>query len=102
MSIKKQLLKSKPECKVTFAVDKKTIGQARQVTLVGDFNGWDQKNMPFTKLKNGSFKTAINLAIGKEYQFRYLIDGKNWINETDADKFVPSGVSNEENAVITL
>jgi hypothetical protein len=53
-------------------------------------------------LKDGSFSATLELETGREYQFRYLADGKNWINEPEADKFVPSGFGDAENAVVVL
>ena len=40
MSIKKQFVKTKPVCKVTFSVAAK---EANAASVVGDFNNWDQK-----------------------------------------------------------
>lgn len=53
------------------------------------------------KFKTGGFSIAINLDIGKEYEFKYLIDNKIWLNEAEADK----QVSNEfhgTNSVVTV
>lgn len=102
MSIKKQYLKSKPECKVTFVLTKEVATNAKEVTLVGEFNNWNKEVTLMTKLKNGSFKTNINLPAGKEYQFRYLVDGKDWINDNEADKYVLNNFSNEDNFVISV
>ena len=56
MGIKKQYLKSKPECKVTFTLPKEAVGGAKKVTLVGEFNDWSETNTPLKKMKNGSVK----------------------------------------------
>jgi hypothetical protein len=40
------------------------------------------------KLKNGDFSVSLELERLKEYQFKYFIDGKEWINVIEADKFV--------------
>ena len=102
MSIKKQFLKSKPVCKVTLTLPKKAVPSAQSVHVVGDFNNWSEKKQPMEKLKNGSFKIVLELETGKEYQYRYLIDGKTWENDWEADKYVNSGVSEENNSVIML
>ena len=101
MSIKKQVLKSKPVCKVTFALTKKEV-EAETVNLVGDFNSWDESALELPKLKSGAFKLTMELPVGQEYQFRYLADGKNWLNDSAADGFVSNGISNEENCVLSL
>jgi hypothetical protein len=40
--------------------------------------------------------------VGTDTQFRYLVDGQNWINDDAADKYVPSGVSADFNSVVAL
>jgi len=102
MSIKKQFLKSKPVCKVTFVVDAEAINGAETVAILGDFNNWDPTANSMKKSKDGSFKATLDLESEKEYQFRYLVDGAKWINDVNADKFVSAGIANEENSVITL
>ncbi len=102
MSIKKQYLKSKPYCKVTFRLDKKSAGKAKKAGLAGEFNNWEAEKTPMKALKSGDFTVTVNLSTGKEYQFRYVIDGTNWITDESADKYVPAGFSNAENAVVVV
>jgi 1,4-alpha-glucan branching enzyme len=103
MSIKKQYLKSKPECKLTFRVTKEVAQNADSVKIVGDFNAWNKDTEPMNKLKSGDFTQTLNLETGKEYQFKYLINGTIWENETEADKMAPNGiVEGEFNSVIDL
>lgn len=103
MSIKKQYLKSKPECKLSFRVTKEESNNAESVRIIGEFNGWEKDVAPMKKLKSGDFTQTINLQTGKEYQFKYLINDKVWENETEADKLVPNGiVEGEFNSVVAL
>ena len=102
MSIKKQFSKSKPVCKVTFTVDADLMASGKEVAVLGQFNNWDPSEDTMKKLKDGSFSKTIELGVGQEYQFRYLVDGERWINEPAADKFLHSGVAAEENSVIAL
>jgi len=103
MSIKKQILKSKPVGKITFSLTKEETSNAEKVQLLGEFNEWNvKKAIELTKLKNGSFKTTLDLPTGKEYQFKYLINSSLWINDSEADKYVNSGVGAEENSVVVL
>lgn len=97
MSLKKQYLKSKPVCKVTFVLAKEI---ANRVNLLGDFNNWNIENIPMKKSKSGDFSVSIDLEKGKEYQFKYLIDGKEWLNDTDADKLVPNEFQSQNSVVI--
>jgi hypothetical protein len=54
------------------------------------------------RLKSGEFKADIKLEPGREYQFRYKIDGERWENDWEADKYVPSELTGEDNSVIVL
>ncbi len=100
--IKKQFLKSKPVCKTTFILPVELAPEAKEVTILGDFNDWDpQKGVLMKKQKNGVFKATVELEAGKEYQFRYLIDGRNWTNDNAADKYVPSPFGVENSVVVT-
>ena len=103
MSIKKQYLKSKPECKLSFRVTKEEANNADSVKIVGEFNGWDEAVVPMKKLKSGDFTQTINLETGKAYQFKYLINDNVWENDAEADKMVPNGiVEGEFNSVVEL
>ena len=58
------------------------------------------ENTPLKKSKNGEYKATLELENGQEYQFKYVIDGKEWINETEADKFVPNEFQSENSVVV--
>lgn len=100
MSLKKQFNEKKPVCKVTFKLTKDIAGYANRVNLAGDFNNWDFESIPMKKLKGGEFSVSVDLQKGREYQFKYLIDGWSWLNETEADKHVPNGFQSENSVVI--
>ncbi len=100
MSLKKQYLKTKPVCRVTFKLEKKAAKNATQVFLVGDFNGWDEKNNSMRKLNSGDFTIRLDLEPGKKYQFRYLIDGEKWENDWNADGYVPTEFPGAENSIL--
>ena len=98
MAIKKQFLKSKPVCKVTFTVPAE---EAEKVAVVGNFNEWNADATPLKKLKSGSFKGTVDLEAGASYEFRYVIDG-NYVNETEADEFAWNDFAGAENSVLVL
>ena len=102
MAFKKQYLKSKAVCKVTFKISKEQAHAADSVRLVGDFNKWDLTTEPMKKLKNGDFTSTVNLAKDSEYQFRYLLDDKAWENDWEADAYIPSPVPSVDNSVVTV
>lgn len=100
MSIKKQYLKSKPLCKVTFRIPEEKGNSAGKACVVGDFNDWVAGATPMKRTKGGAFSTAVDLAPGRSYQFRYLLGQSHWENDTEADGYLPSGVGDSENSVI--
>ena len=102
MSFKKQYLKSKPLCKVTFKLTKEEAQAAKSARIVGDFNQWDVSSSPMKKLKNGDFTYSLNLAKDDAYQFRYLLDDQVWENDWTADAYVPSPVALADNSVVQV
>ena len=100
--IEKTYLKTKPECKVKFALPADALNGAKNVALVGDFNNWDETATVMRKQKTGVFASTINLETDKQYQFRYLVDGTTWLNDDTADAYIPSPVSHDQNCVIDI
>ncbi len=98
----KKYLKTKPICKVSFKILKKDIGAVQRVNIIGEWNKWDETACPMRKLKNGDFSFHIDLEKDKAYQFRYLVDSKTWLNDTDADAYLPSPFPGIDNSVIAL
>jgi 1,4-alpha-glucan branching enzyme len=102
MSLEKKYSKGKAVCKVTFCFPKEAAKTAQKVAVVGDFNNWNGGGLTLKRDKNGNFKGSIDLEVGKEYQFKYLIDGAAWENDWQADKYVMAGVGNAENSVVVV
>lgn len=100
MSLTKKYLKSKPICKVTFKVLKTECNAADKVALAGDFNGWQAA--PMKKLKSGDFTLTLDLEKDAKYQFRYKLDEDKWENDWNADEYIPSPVSFDDNSVVVV
>jgi 1,4-alpha-glucan branching enzyme len=98
MAIKKQFIKTKPVCKVTFSVEAK---EADEVSVIGDFNSWDPKEGVLNKLKNGTFKGIFSIYKDAAYEFKYVIDG-TFVNETEADSFKWNEFAGSENSVLEV
>jgi 1,4-alpha-glucan branching enzyme len=97
---KKEYLKSRPVCRVTFRLPKEAAPEAQKVTIVGEFSNWDKKSYPMKRLKDGGFTITIELENGREYCFRYLVDGRKWINDWYADKYLKNPFGGEDSVVI--
>jgi 1,4-alpha-glucan branching enzyme len=98
MSLQKKYMKSKPVCKVSFAFTPETLDSAKTVEILGDFTNWEPVAM--RKVKT-AFTRTLDLEAGKNYQFRYRINGELWINDEAADEYVPNGISGD-NSVVTV
>jgi 1,4-alpha-glucan branching enzyme len=100
LGIKRQYLKSRKVCKVTFRLPRIAASGAKAVCIVGDFNGWSIYADPMKKLKSGDFTITLELEPGREYQFRYLIDEQRWENDWNADRYVKSPYGSDNSVVI--
>ncbi len=98
MSIKKQFVKTKPVCKVTFSVAAK---EANNVAVVGDFNNWNAIDGELSKLKNGTFKAVFDLPKDHSFEYKYIIDG-TYVNEPEADSYRWNEFANTDNSVLEL
>lgn len=101
MALKKKFLKSKPRCKVTFTLSKEQAKDAGKVAVVGEFNNWEPSASPLRRQKDGAFSATLDLETGREYQFRYLIDGEIWISDPEADRYAFSPFGDCDNSVVT-
>jgi 1,4-alpha-glucan branching enzyme len=102
MITRKQYLKSKPVCKVTFRLPKTAANGARKAGIAGEFNEWKADQTPMKALKSGDFTATVTLTAGHEYQYRYLLNNDTWITDTDADKLVHCKFANCKNSVVTV
>lgn len=98
MPVKKQYIKTKPVCKVTFSVESK---ESDSVSVVGDFNNWDPAEGELSKLKNGTFKGVFDLPKDASYEFKYIIDG-DYRNEPESDSFKWNDFAGTENGVLEV
>ncbi len=73
---------------------------ADRVNLVGEFNNWDRESLPFQHNREGNWQIELELDQGKEYPFRYLLDGQHWRDDWHADKFEPNPYGGYNSIVI--
>ena len=70
---------------------------ADRITLVGDFNNWNETSDPLIRTRlDPDWHITLELDAGRRYQFRYLRDGKEWNSDDHADDYVvaPDGAVN--------
>ncbi len=72
---------------------------AREVALVGDFNGWDENATPMVRRPNdGAWSAQVPLPPGR-HVYAFVIDGKKWLVDPLAPQ-VPDGGYGPANAVV--
>ena len=101
MSLKKTFSSDKTKCTVTFSINAAAAAGAEKAFLVGEFNDWSETATPMKKGADGSFSVKKQFEVNKEYQFRYLLDGKTWINDWKADKYIRAELVNDDNSVVS-
>jgi 1,4-alpha-glucan branching enzyme len=73
---------------------------ADRIHLVGDFNGWDRQSLPFRHNRRDDWQVEVELEQGREYRFRYLIDGDHWRSDRHADRQVLGADGTYDSVVI--
>ncbi len=70
---------------------------AREVALVGDFNGWDPEAHPLVPATDGWWQLAVRLPAGS-YTYAYLVDGAT-VAPGDAEVLVDDGFGGKNGLV---
>ncbi len=102
--LKKKYIKSRHVFKVTFELAERELPgdlEVDSVQLLGDFNNWEPGATPMKSLKRGAYQASLELAPEQEYQFRYLVNGMHWYNDSQADAYIPSGFGPENSVLST-
>ena len=94
--LKKRFFKTKDECEVTFEYADE---QAESVAVVCEANDWQPVEME--QLKSGPFKARMRLPLDEKFQFLYLVDGENWVYDSEADDFVRNEFGGRNSVVAT-
>ena len=71
---------------------------AETVFVVGEFNDWSATAHPMEHV-DGAFIAFIALAPGRAYRFRYLLDGERWVNDWEADAYVPNEFGGDDSVI---
>jgi 1,4-alpha-glucan branching enzyme len=70
--------------------------QARSVSLIGDFNGWQPAAHPMRRMPDGGWVIRIVLPHG-HHQYQFLVDGVSTLDPNAMGK-----VHNERNETVSL
>jgi 1,4-alpha-glucan branching enzyme len=76
------------KCRVTFELLPEEAVQT--VCVCGEFNDWSTTAHPMKRRRDGTFTVMFWVEAGREYRFRYLVDGEQWLNDPAADGYTPN------------
>ena len=62
--------------------------EAREVSLVGSFNGWRPNDTPLRDTGGGEWAVRLMLRSG-QYEYRFVVDGR-WTEDPAASQRVPN------------
>lgn len=95
--ITKEYTKTGRSCRVTFEMPADVV--VNSASVVGEFNNWNPSANPMKRRKDGKFTTTMSLKPGRDYRFRYYIDGARWENDHAADGFIPNDHGSDDSVV---
>jgi hypothetical protein len=87
----------KGKARITFTVDPQVGAQVAAVC--GDWNGWSPGADVMRPDGEGGFSLTVELAVGRAYRFRYLLDGHRWENDWAADAYKPNDFGADDSVV---
>jgi predicted flap endonuclease-1-like 5' DNA nuclease len=89
--------------KVTFLLAPEIASGATSGILLGDFNNWSYDNGISLEIQqDGSLAAITTLEPGRTYQYRYLLNDGRWVNDGNAQSYVPVHGLYVDNCVITV
>jgi predicted flap endonuclease-1-like 5' DNA nuclease len=102
--MKKELVKNQAAYNVTFNYNVVPEHPVQSVIVLGDFNEWSlEDGYELKRTKSGDFEGKYKIPAGRDYHFRYLVNGNRWANEKDADRYEGSPLHPHiDNSVLIL
>jgi hypothetical protein len=73
---------------------------ADRIFVSGSFNGWNEGETPMRQDRDGVWRASIDMPMGKQYEFRYIVDGR-WQTDFHADGSATNSFGSQ-NSVIDL
>ena len=78
-----------------------TGGKAQNVAIAGDFNQWDLQRNQLEDYDGDGVRTAtLKLPPGR-YEYMFVLDGKEWLPDPNANRFVKDGFGGK-NAILEI
>jgi hypothetical protein len=64
---------------------------AREVSVVGDWNGWSPEKNRLVDRGNGVWEGTVRLHRLREYRYQFLVDGERWVADPQAPLSIDDG-----------
>ncbi|NJN83566.1 MAG: hypothetical protein HC802_15650 [Caldilineaceae bacterium] len=71
---------------------------ADRIYLTGNFNDWNQRELPMYQERDGAWRIALDFPQGQQFEFRYLVDGQ-WRTDYHADGCLTNPFGSENSLV---
>ena len=100
--VTKKIIKSRRVCKLIFKIPVSQIPTKRldSIAVAGDFNDWHIQANPMTlNPKESAYQAEVEVANPGTYQFRYVVNGRFWLNDGNAEGYTSNGYG-EENCLV--
>ena len=97
--IKQTPVKGSKKVKVNFVLPKESA--AGEVSVVGDFNGWDPFVHPLKRRSNGTKSVSVTLPVSQRFAFKYLDEDGQWLDDEAAHEYVDNGAGGVNSVVLT-
>ena len=94
--LNKKRVKRTGRVRVTF---RHPARDARTVRVAGQFSDW--KPVSMKRGPDGVWETLVELEPNRAYEFRYVMNEDEWVNDTAADRQVPNPFGGENSVVLT-
>ncbi|HEY8484832.1 MAG TPA: isoamylase early set domain-containing protein [Longimicrobiales bacterium] len=78
-----------------------TAPNARSVSLVGDFNGWEPEGYPLHDLDGDGVWTGLVALPPGMHKYMFVVDGNRWVTDPRAERYVDDGFG-MRNALISV
>jgi 1,4-alpha-glucan branching enzyme len=75
---------------------------ANEITLAGEFNDWNAHSHPLCRTRDDTeWHISLDLEADRSYRFRYLVDGKEWMEDDHADAYEANPFGGYDSVVFT-
>lgn len=96
---KKNIKGIEDKIQVTFETDQ--FPQASSVTIAGEFNDWNPQSHALKQRKDGVWSITLRLSREREYQYRFVVNGTDWVTDYQPDRTAPNQYGDVNAVVLT-